>query len=366
MGYVIDSEPIIRFAYWTGTAALAFALLLVLVILVLRLGAARRERRKERFVAAWQNRLNESIVIQEGAQLSDWLAGLPGISSRDAVFFLSYWNRLQGSVRGEARRRLNLVAVTTGMDEAARRLLEKGSDAEQLLALVSLGYFSERKDKDRLLMHVQKEQPLDCLYAVRALIHAYPEKTGDMLRIAVQRTDLSLPAIAGILQEVGAEEASKALETLLIEARRDKAGPEYMVRLMELSKFAHPEAVRKPLCMIMEEAEDPEIIANCIKAMHHPDMLDTIRKLASHPEWKVRVQAAAALGDIGEKRDVALLESMLGDSQWWVRFRAAQAMLRLPFLTGADLEILKGGLKDAFAIDMLNQALSERANEAAG
>lgn len=366
MGYDINSEPIIRFAYRAGAAALTIALLLVLIILVLRLAASRRERRKIRFIEAWKDHLNESIVIQEGEPLSKWLNSLPGIAPKDAVFFLSYWNRLQGSVRGEARSRLNLIAKKTGMDDAARRLLKKGSEAERLLALVSLGYFSKKEDKDLLLMHVQEEHPLGCLYAVRALIHAYPEKTRDMLRIVAHRMDLSLPAIAGVLQEVGADEASRALAALLLEARRDKAGSEYMVRLIELSMLAHPDEVRRPLCLIMEEAEDPEVIANCIKAMHHPDMLDRIRKLASHPEWKVRVQAATALGDIGEKDDVKLLESMLGDSQWWVRFRSAQAILRLPFLSGADLKALKSGLKDTFAIDVLNQVSSERSDEAAG
>jgi len=73
----------------------------------------------------------------------------------------------------------------------------------------------------------------------------------------------------------------------------------------------------------------------------------------------VRVQAARALGRVGERSDAERLVALLGDAQWWVRYRAAQALLELPALSRADLDALRASLTDRFAADMLSQAMAE-------
>jgi hypothetical protein len=74
----------------------------------------------------------------------------------------------------------------------------------------------------------------------------------------------------------------------------------------------------------------------------------------------VRVHAVSALGDVGEEKDLELLTHLLSDPQWWVRYRAAQAINHLPFVTAGDMEEIKKHLSDGFAIDMLSQVISER------
>ena len=50
---------------------------------------------------------------------------------------------------------------------------------------------------------------------------------------------------------------------------------------------------------------------------------------------------------------------MLGDRHWWVRYQAARALIALPFTSLAELDIIRAGLSDRFAADMLGQAIAE-------
>jgi HEAT repeat protein len=91
-----------------------------------------------------------------------------------------------------------------------------------------------------------------------------------------------------------------------------------------------------------------------------PDTIDDVRALLAHPDWQVRVQAARALGRIGEHADAGRLAALLADREWWVRYRAAQALVDLPALSRQDCESLCASLTDRFAADMLAQVLAEQ------
>ena len=54
------------------------------------------------------------------------------------------------------------------------------------------------------------------------------------------------------------------------------------------------------------------------------------------------------------------LLGLLRDPVWWVRYHSAQALTRLDGLEAFELETLRENARDAFAADMLGQALAER------
>jgi HEAT repeat protein len=74
----------------------------------------------------------------------------------------------------------------------------------------------------------------------------------------------------------------------------------------------------------------------------------------------VRLQAARALGHIGDASDLPRLQGMLCDSQWWVRYRAAQALSRLPGLDHEGMQRIRAAQNDRFACDVLDQVMAER------
>jgi HEAT repeat protein len=72
------------------------------------------------------------------------------------------------------------------------------------------------------------------------------------------------------------------------------------------------------------------------------------------------VQAASALGRIGADEDRALLIKMTGDSNWWVRYRAAQALANMPSVGISELKALAQNATDRFAANILAQVIAER------
>jgi len=71
------------------------------------------------------------------------------------------------------------------------------------------------------------------------------------------------------------------------------------------------------------------------------------------------MQAANVLGRIGQQEHVSLLEALLDDREWWVRYRAAQAITRLPFLGPNRLRRIRLRQADRYATDILQQAFAE-------
>jgi HEAT repeat protein len=50
---------------------------------------------------------------------------------------------------------------------------------------------------------------------------------------------------------------------------------------------------------------------------------------------------------------------LLSDKEWWVRYRAAQALSRLPSMRSPRLKSIQAKQPDPFARDMLAQVIAE-------
>jgi HEAT repeat protein len=88
--------------------------------------------------------------------------------------------------------------------------------------------------------------------------------------------------------------------------------------------------------------------------------LKLVRQYLAHPRWHVRAHAATCLGRIGTKEDEAKLAALLADSEWWVRYRAAQAIMDLPFSSLERIRQLKEYRNDRYARDILEQVIVEK------
>ncbi|MSP98015.1 MAG: hypothetical protein EXR29_12495 [Betaproteobacteria bacterium] len=52
-------------------------------------------------------------------------------------------------------------------------------------------------------------------------------------------------------------------------------------------------------------------------------------------------------------------KAKVGDRVWWVRYRAAQALLKLRGMTAEGIEGVRARLADPYALDMLQHVLAE-------
>jgi HEAT repeat protein len=175
-----------------------------------------------------------------------------------------------------------------------------------------------------------------------------------MVPLFIEREEWALSLAAGILRQAPGP-AARALARLLPQLGEDKLPR--ALRIAEALHLALPAGVLKGA---LDSHAMPVVIAG-LRGVRTPETLPEVRALLAHGDWQVRVQAARALGRVGERGDAGRLVLLLGDLEWWVRYRAAEALLELPAFTRADLDALRASLTDRFAADMLSQAMAENA-----
>ena len=90
-----------------------------------------------------------------------------------------------------------------------------------------------------------------------------------------------------------------------------------------------------------------------------PELLPELAHFAQSGDAEVRKNFAQACGQLGNLEQTQLLVKLMGDPVWWVRYRAAQALLKLKGMDQARLEEIRAALGDRFARDMFDQARAE-------
>lgn len=78
--------------------------------------------------------------------------------------------------------------------------------------------------------------------------------------------------------------------------------------------------------------EQPEVrvrVASAMRRHASPDTLPTLLRLLEDPDWRVRGQAARALGALRCGMAADGLAQAVRDHSWWVRFRSALALAQI-------------------------------------
>lgn len=347
--FTAPADPILAAAYWTGIGALLLTLLLGAQIIRLRMALRRRERREARALARWRPVLNAAIV---GAAP----AVLPPLGKAERPHFIKLWVHLQASLRGEAGVALNDVALRLGVQNDARAMLARGPRTERLLATLLLGHLGDRDAWDALRALAESPDVTLSLSALWALVRIDPHAAaGYLTPLFVERDDWAMSHVAGILKEASAPVAGVLADLLprLPAERLPRA-----LRIAEALRIVLPADVLAAALA----GENIELVTAALRIVDTPVLLDTVRALLGHANWQVRVLAAKALGRIGDRTDVDRLAGLLADREWWVRYRAAQAIVDLPWLGRAELDALHAALTDRFAADILAQVIAETRN----
>lgn len=342
------SDPYLQFAFWTGAGALILALALAVQIVVLRIRLGRNMRREKTCIACWRPVLN-------AASMGMAPDVLPHLHRRERLLFLKLWIHLMESVRGDAGDALRDIARKLQCDAIAHKFLRRSNRAQQLLAILVLGHLRDRDAWNDLQELAAADDSATSLNALWALVQIDPvAATSQLMSLFIRRDDWSLLQVGVILQD-----AREACAPELAKALSD-AQTRQVPRILGLAEALR---VQLPVSLLngLLQTESADILTGALRLASNPQLLELARAHLAHPDWRVRVQVAKTLGRIGNRSDVSRLKELLNDRHWWVRYRAAHALVDLPFLNRADMEALPASLSDRYAQDILRQVLVEKA-----
>ena len=330
---------------------MGLTLLLVLLIVFLRFKLRRDLRRERDFVDLWRPLLLDAV---SQAHSDDPPRALPELRTRDHVLFLKLWVYLQESLRGSANNRLNELARRLGCEASVHHFLRHGKRAERLLAILALGHLRDPSAWDELSQQARWRDSLVSIHAARAIIRIDPlQATELLLPLLLARTDWGIAQVAGFLAEVRPAFGLRLTQNLL------KVKRECWLRALQLTDALRLELPVQSMRFILEQSPSVETLVAALHLASSLHLLPAVRPYMDHPDWRVRVEAARFLSRFGDEQDIASLERLLKDAQWWVRYQAAQALVQMPFYGRQALQALCTTTVDALARDMLRHVLAE-------
>ena len=351
--FVTLSEPRLFFALLMGLISSLFAFVMLFEVVQMRIGLIFRERRTRFFKTEAINWLVLVIAHENPPPLK--------INANNLSLFLYQWIYFHEILRdAESKYQLNQAIHRLGLEKKIYRLLHKGRFEEQLIAVTVLGHFDDMQAWDDLVAFTNKPSALLSLTAAHALVVLNPAKACDVVMpLIIQHRDWMPARLSRILQQ-SESVFQKAFLAYLEQETRKPELPPYLTRLMHIVDSM---ALCEPLILVAHlllTHDDPDLIAATLRLVRHPSELRWVRLQFSNSDWRVQLQIVLILGKMGSPQDAHYLVSLLNSPEWWVRYRAAQALAVLPCTNRKALRRLMASRSDRFARDILQHILIEQ------
>lgn len=343
------SELVILIAWRSAqVAALASALMLAISLFV-RAHLRREERLRDSVVATWR-------PLLAAVALDDPQPALPPLRRRELPHLMEEWNAIQDSLKGESRERLNALAPRFGFDVTARRSLRSGSIADRILAIRTLGHLRDASAWRDLQEQLVADNALVSFYAAAALVSIDAQRAmPGIMRELSERESWPGEAMARLLVDAGADIAREPIRAFLQSLAPDKLPP-LLPWLSHVDAMFGSEAAIE---VLRRHPEHEGIVSAALTAVQDPAELPALARYAASPSAQVRENLAEALGRLGGLDEAEQLVRLMSDRIWWVRYRAAQGLLKLKGMDDARLIAIRASLTDRYASDMLGQAVAE-------
>lgn len=343
-------SEIIDWARWLGLCAIATTILLLLYILLVRGWQGVLEYRRQRLLLRWRPLCMEATC---GLPLSESPMYL---SNSEWLAFFRLWHHYLLHVKGEARDNLRCLGRRMGLHHIAlKRLTRASNDRELIAAIVASGLLHDIRAWEPLLNYLYNANPVLSFASARSLTRIDPRVAlNEVIPLMAKRDDWSRHLIAGLLMEAGPERVSAPLLAAILNTPKEQT-----VTLVRFLRFADVNTSNTVLFHFMPTTQDTELLSACLKAARSPRVLPLVRERLQDNNWTVRLEAANTLSRLGTVEDIDNLLLLLSDPQWWVRYRAAQAIGELLHRDKDKMTRISRQQNDRYAADMLAQVVAE-------
>jgi hypothetical protein len=341
----------------SGVAVLAVAVAVTLTVILflyalgLRVAHILHDRDLGRLRIRWWPIIAGATMGDDLDDKSDLLALRGGSRAK----FLREWCRFRALVRGNGCSSLEMLAKELGLLRVARRLLRRRSVSHKLLAVQALGFLRDDESWSDIEALLGDKNVTISITAATALIHINSKKAiGLIMPMIGKRPFWPRTHVGRMLNLAGPDTVTGPLCHAIETAVSEEA-----CHLLRFYESAYINDIDSLVAQMLITRNEPSLIAAALKSVrgHLPSRI--MENTAKHEIWFVRMQAANLLGRFGRREDYRILEPLLSDTEWWVRYRAAQAITKLPFLGPNALRKLRDRQQDPYAHDILGQALAE-------
>ena len=344
---VTNTSGVGLFALYAGGLALVLVCLLTLQVAWMRFRLLRELRYKRRVQLKWRDYIARSLVGDT--------CSMPDIIARDIYYLLEEYDYTFGIIKGPELEKIRQSLYQIDLPLSLYELLHSRNIKKRLYALVTLGNLRDRTAWGRIVSCLGEEQAVISLAAARALVLIDPQRAvNEIIPEILARKDWPWANIAHILKLAGPKLVCKKLSEIILQASETQQSS-----LLRMYKLLQCEEEYPVTVKVLANAMEDKVVSVCLNISLDPDVTHLARENIQHQRWHVRMNAAVALGRFGGKDDVPLLIELLKDPEWWVRYRAAQAILAMPHIDSLFIQKLRANLADRYADDIFVHVLNE-------
>jgi hypothetical protein len=351
----LSPESYAQASYWLGWGTLVTTGLFLVLLFVLKRIDQVRQQHHAAFQQAW-------LPVLTQVALGDRSVALPNHADGDGWMLIKLWVKFQVTLRGEAQDRLRLLGQTLGCARLARERLHSQHRSEQIFSVLTLGYLREAVDLPLIEPLLKHPSNTVATYAAWAFLQLNPTVAApQVLAQLLERPDIDIQRVASILKpfrHVIQQEWHRQMAHIA-ERGGESSTPATLAWLLKIGATMGCVVSPSLLLPYLHAAQPMNVLIGAIRLSQTADEVQAIRLLSGHPDWQVRTQVAVALGRLGDLSDTERLQSLLMDAQWWVRYRAAQALFNLPGLSRVQAAELIEALPDRYARDIGQHVLAE-------
>ena len=346
-----DFDTLTTIALWSIAAVLVTTVVLFVYTVGLRVATISEGQRRRQFLARWRDVFATSMLSEASARAQS----LPRVRRSDRIDLLEEWNRARSMVDGSAVDNLIDLARRTNIPDLALHLLHSHRMQSRILGVQTIGHLQEKAHRDVVRDLVDHENTALSITAASALVDIDPDfGISIVVPMINKRRDWPKTRVSIFLRQAGTARISEPLYRAI--RSEEDAGKTY---LLQFARLMEAETLDALVSDLLRESRDPGVLNAALKLVSGFSGVPRIASLTQNDSWFVRMQAAKVLGRVGQEEHLSLLESLLGDQEWWVRYRAAQAITALPFLGPNELRKLRLRQSDRYAADILRQTFAE-------
>ncbi|MDH5446865.1 MAG: HEAT repeat domain-containing protein [Gammaproteobacteria bacterium] len=336
-----------QFALYAGSAAIILLVLLMFQVSMTRLHLIVVRKRRIKIQAVWRDIIGRLLVGEKPE--------CPKIKRRDMFHVLEEFDYVFGIVRGNDVELLRQGFRELKLPVPLNKILKSYNLKKQLFALITLGNIRDASAWDQILKSLSQSQSAVSLTAARSLVLIDPQRAvNEIVPIILKRKDWPWANIAHVLKLAGPKLVCGKLSELILNSNESKQA--FLLRLYDVLKCEEEYPIT---CKVLQQASEDKVASVCLNISQDPNIVYLARDFARHERWHVRMNAAVALGRFGNEEDITILIELMKDSQWWVRYRAAQSLLGMPDMNHGRVQQIRDVLNDGFADDILVQAMNE-------
>ena len=342
---------------WTGICTAAITLVVLSALFILKAQRQKKIQRDVEFENTWQPLLAQ-IALGQSLPLQ-----LVALSAGDDWRMLKLWVHAQMLLRGQASEHLRQFGIEFNLRQHALHFLNGTSKAEQILGLLTLGYLQDKASTDLLKPLLHEPSNSVALYAAWAWLNIDSSlAAAPVLAMLQQRPTSDVVQAAALF---------KPFKNILIAPwtdqfkvlRQQPNSPHREQQTVWLLKMAHTlnfsvdASLLRPL---FNEEHSADVYIGAMRLLEHASDLNCIRPFVTHSDWEIRTQVAITLGRLGDAAEFENLQTLACDSQWWVRYRAAQSLINLAGIDRENLIQTVSLWTDRYAKDMVWHVLAEK------